>query len=145
MASRPYQAISDLAVNTKAMVLVQIESVLNYQNQKGDQMAFLNVTDGINKLDVTLFPENLFHHKDKLSEGGPFILMDGPRVHDHSVNCQNMEEARAFLDLLENHDKDIEVSNISYILDTFLSLSVIKEVRKPSLVKDRVIRGTYRN
>ncbi|MFR4845146.1 MAG: hypothetical protein ACLUAO_06220 [Streptococcus sp.] len=42
-------------------------------------MAFLNVTDGINKLDVTLFPETYFYHKDKLSEGGLFILMGGPR------------------------------------------------------------------
>ena len=116
MASRPYQAISDLAVNTKATVLVQIESVRIIRTKKGDQMAFLNVTDGINKLDVTLFPETYFYHKDKLSEGGLFYLDGRTQERDGRIQLilSNMEEASTerFWILLENHDKDIEVSQI---------------------------------
>lgn len=116
MASRPYQAISDLTVNTKATVLVQLESVRIIRTKKGDQMAFLNVTDGINKLDVTLFPETYFYHKDKLSEGGLFYLDGRTQERDGRIQLilSNMEEASTerFWILLENHDKDLEVSQI---------------------------------
>ena len=109
-------AISDLAVNTKATVLVQIESVRIIRTKKGDQMAFLNVTDGINKLDVTLFPETYFYNKDKLSEGGLFYLDGRTQERDGRIQLilSNMEEASTerFWILLENHDKDIEVSRI---------------------------------
>ena len=116
MASRPYQPISDLTVNNKATVLVQLESVRIIRTKKGDQMAFLNVTDGINKLDVTLFPETYFYHKDKLSEGGLFYLEGRTQERDGRIQLilSNMEEASTerFWILLENHDKDIEVSQI---------------------------------
>ena len=116
MASRPYQPISDLTVNTKATVLVQLESVRIIRTKKGDQMAFLNVTDGINKLDVTLFPETYFYHKDKLSEGGLFYLDGRTQERDGRIQLilSNMEEASTerFWILLENHDKDLEVSQI---------------------------------
>ena len=116
MASRPYQAISDLTVNTKATVLVQLESVRIIRTKKGDQMAFLNVTDGINKLDVTLFPETYFYHKDKLSEGGLFYLDGRTQERDGRIQLilSNMEEASTerFWILLENHDQDLDVSQI---------------------------------
>lgn len=116
MASRPYQPISDLTVNSKATVLVQLESVRIIRTKKGDQMAFLNVTDGINKLDVTLFPETYFYHKDKLSEGGLFYLDGRTQERDGRIQLilSNMEEASTerFWILLENHDKDLEVSQI---------------------------------
>ena len=116
MASRPYQPISDLTVNTKATVLVQLESVRIIRTKKGDQMAFLNVTDGINKLDVTLFPETYFYHKDKLSEGGLFYLDGRTQERDGRIQLilSNMEEASTerFWILLENHDQDLDVSQI---------------------------------
>lgn len=116
MASRPYQPISDLTVNNMATVLVQLESVRIIRTKKGDQMAFLNVTDGINKLDVTLFPETYFYHKDKLSEGGLFYLDGRTQERDGRIQLilSNMEEASTerFWILLENHDKDLDVSQI---------------------------------
>ena len=35
------------------------------RTKKGDQMAFLSVSDGINKLDVTLFPEDQLRQMQK--------------------------------------------------------------------------------
>ena len=109
MATHPYQPISDLTVNSKATVLVQLESIRIIRTKKGDQMAFLSVSDGINKLDVTLFPETYFYHKDKLKEGGLFYLEGRTQERDG-----NMEEASTerFWILLENHEKDLEISKI---------------------------------
>lgn len=115
-ATRFYQPISDLAVNSKATVLVQLESVRIIRTKKGDQMAFLSVSDGINKLDVTLFPETYFYHKDKLKEGGLFYLEGRTQERDGRIQLilANMEEASTerFWILLKNHEKDLEISKI---------------------------------
>lgn len=116
MATHPYQPISDLTVNIKATVLVQLESIRIIRTKKGDQMAFLSVSDGINKLDVTLFPETYFYHKDKLKEGGLFYLEGRTQERDGRIQLvlANMEEASTerFWILLENHEKDLEISKI---------------------------------
>ena len=116
MATHPYQLISDLTVNSKATVLVQLESVRIIRTKKGDQMAFLSVSDGINKLDVTLFPETYFYHKDKLKEGGLFYLEGRTQERDGRIQLvlANMEEASTerFWILLKNHEKDLEISKI---------------------------------
>ena len=116
MAMRPYQSISDLTVNSKATVLVQLESVRIIRTKKGDQMAFLSVSDGINKLDVTLFPETYFYHKDKLKERGLFYLEGRTQERDGRIQLvlANMEEASTerFWILLEDHEKDLEISKI---------------------------------
>lgn len=116
MAMRPYQSISDLTVNSKATVLVQLESVRIIRTKKGDQMAFLSVFDGINKLDVTLFPETYFYHKDKLKERGLFYLEGRTQERDGRIQLvlANMEEASTerFWILLEDHEKDLEISKI---------------------------------
>ncbi len=116
MASRPYQPISELTLNSKATVLVQLESVRIIRTKKGDQMAFLSVFDGVNKLDVTLFPETYFYHKDKLSEGSLFYLEGRTQERDGRLQLilSNIEEASTerFWILLENHNKDLEVSHI---------------------------------
>ena len=116
MATHPYQPISDLTVNSKATVLVQLESVRIIRTKKGDQMAFLSVSDGINKLDVTIFPETYFYHKDKLKEGGLFYLQGRTQERDGRIQLvlANMEEASTerFWILLENHEKDLEISKI---------------------------------
>ena len=116
MATHPYQPISDLTVNSKATVLVQLESIRIIRTKKGDQMAFLSVSDGINKLDVTLFPETYFYHKDKLKEGGLFYLEGRTQERDGRIQLvlANMEEASTerFWILLKNHEKDLEISKI---------------------------------
>ncbi|MBS6422139.1 DNA polymerase III subunit alpha [Streptococcus sp.] len=116
MATHPYQPISDLTVNSKTTVLVQLESIRIIRTKKGDQMAFLSVSDGINKLDVTLFPETYFYHKDKLKEGGLFYLEGRTQERDGRIQLvlANMEEASTerFWILLENHEKDLEISKI---------------------------------
>lgn len=116
MATHPYQPISDLTVNSKATVLVQLESIRIIRTKKGDQMAFLSVSDGINKLDVTLFPETYFYHKDKIKEGGLFYLEGRTQERDGRIQLvlANMEEASTerFWILLENHKKDLEISKI---------------------------------
>ena len=116
MATHPYQPISDLTVNSKATVLVQLESIRIIRTKKGDQMAFLSVSDGINKLDVTIFPETYFYHKDKLKEGGLFYLEGRTQERDGRIQLvlANMEEAstESFWILLENHEKDLEISKI---------------------------------
>lgn len=116
IATHPYQPISDLTVNSKATVLVQLESIRIIRTKKGDQMAFLSVSDGINKLDVTIFPETYFYHKDKLKEGGLFYLEGRTQERDGRIQLvlANMEEASTerFWILLENHEKDLEISKI---------------------------------
>lgn len=116
MATHPYQPISDLTVNSKATVLVQLESIRIIRTKKGDQMAFMSVSDGINKLDVTIFPETYFYHKDKLKEGGLFYLEGRTQERDGRIQLvlANMEEASTerFWILLENHEKDLEISKI---------------------------------
>ena len=70
-------------------------------------MAFLSVFDGVNKLDVTLFPETYFYHKDKLSEGSLFYLEGRTQERDGRLQLilSNIEEASTerFWILLENH------------------------------------------
>ncbi|MGZ7186104.1 exodeoxyribonuclease VII large subunit, partial [Streptococcus pyogenes] len=54
----------------KARVLVQIQSIRTIRTKKtGQQMAFLQVTDTKNKLDVTLFPDTYRHFSAQLKEG----------------------------------------------------------------------------
>lgn len=68
----------------------------------------------MNKLDVTLFPETYFYHKDKLSEGSLFYLEGRTQERDGRLQLilSNIEEASTerFWILLENHNKDLEVS-----------------------------------
>ena len=65
---------------------------------------------------MTSFPETYFYHKDKLKEGGLFYLEGRTQERDGRIQLvlANMEEASTerFWILLENHEKDLEISKI---------------------------------
>ncbi|MGT2906451.1 DNA polymerase III subunit alpha [Streptococcus dentiloxodontae] len=113
---KPYTALSDLAVNSRATILVQIERIRIIRTKKGEQMAFLSVTDTLHKTDVTLFPETYYHQKDKLKEGGIYYMTGRIQERDGRLQMilSDLEETspERFWILLSNHDKDLEVSQI---------------------------------
>ena len=116
-SSREIMELEDLTVSQTATILVQIQSVRIIRTKKtGEQMAFLQVSDTIRKLDVTLFPEVYQRYKKFLSEGSIFYLTG--RLQERDGNLQMVLEKlevasqERFWILLENHDNDRVVATI---------------------------------
>ena len=70
----PVTPLKQLLVNQKATVLVQLESIRIIRTKRGEQMAFLNVTDTQQRLDITLFPESYQRYSQSLREGGLYLI-----------------------------------------------------------------------
>lgn len=71
-----FTAISNLIANQKATVLVELTHLKTHRTKAGATMAFLNVTDTQDVLDVTLFPEVYHHYLADINEG-TFYLITG--------------------------------------------------------------------
>lgn len=82
-----FTPLADLVEGSQATILVQLQGIRIIRTKtKGEQMAFLTVTDTKKKCDVTLFPETYQHHKDQLEEG-QIYLMTG-RIQDRNGSLQ---------------------------------------------------------
>lgn len=81
-----YTEISQLSANQKATILVALTHVKTHRTKNGATMAFLNVTDTKDTLDVTLFPES-YHRFMADLEVNAFYLMTG-RVSERNDRLQ---------------------------------------------------------
>jgi DNA polymerase-3 subunit alpha len=116
-SNQDFTAVADLLDGQKVRVLVQIQSIRTIRTKKtGQQMAFLQVTDTKNKLDVTLFPDTYRHFSAQLKEGlivymtGKIQERDGHlQLLMDSMDSPNLEK---FWLLLENKQHDDEIAAI---------------------------------
>lgn len=116
-SSVPFTALADLHENTEATILVELNQIRVIRTKtKGEQMAFLNVTDTKKKFDVTLFPEIFAQYKDMLQEGRFYYLTGKIQKRNDRLQMvlnrvQEASSERLWL-LVENHLHDAEISQI---------------------------------
>jgi DNA polymerase-3 subunit alpha len=85
-----FTEIRNLTVGKKATILVQLTHLKTHRTKTGATMAFLNVTDTQDELDVTLFPE-AYHHYLADIEVNAFYLMTG-KVSERNERLQLLAE-----------------------------------------------------
>lgn len=73
-AQHPFVWIEELADNSKATILVEVQSIKVIRTKNGENMAFMQVTDTKKKLDVTLFPEVYRRFAQLIQEKGYYYL-----------------------------------------------------------------------
>ena len=73
-AHHPFVWIEELAENSKATILVEVQSIKIIRTKNGENMAFMQVTDTKKKLDVTLFPEVYRRFAQLIQEKGHYYL-----------------------------------------------------------------------
>ena len=112
-----FQTINSLQENTEARVLVQIQKIHVIRTKtKGQQMAFLKVTDAKKMLDVTVFPENYQRFKSLLKEEHFYYLRGKIQKRDGQLQMilNGAEETsleRLWI-LLQDHRHDREISAV---------------------------------
>ncbi|MFC3931779.1 DNA polymerase III subunit alpha [Streptococcus dentapri] len=78
-----YTPFEELVVNSQARVLGQIEAVRVIRTKsKGEQMAFVTLTDTKQKLEVTVFPAAFTKWQEYLKEGEIFYMIGRTQVRD---------------------------------------------------------------
>ena len=73
-AHQPFVWIEELAENSKATILVEVQSIKVIRTKNGENMAFMQVTDTKKKLDITLFPEVYRRFAQLIQEKGHYYL-----------------------------------------------------------------------
>ena len=112
----PITSLSDLSEGQTATVLVEILSIRVIRTKKGENMAFLKVSDSKTKMEVTVFSERYHQLRDQLQEG-KFYYMNG-KVQSRDGKLQfilnNLKEAvhERFWIQVANHDHDQEIYHI---------------------------------
>ncbi|AND79433.1 DNA polymerase III subunit alpha [Streptococcus pantholopis] len=114
---RTFQTINDLQENTEATILIQIQKIRVIRTKsKGQQMAFLKVTDAKKTLDVTVFPESYQQFKSLLQEGSFYYLLGKVQKREGQLQMilNGAEEAGSerFWILLQDHRYDREISAV---------------------------------
>lgn len=116
-AQRSFESLSNLVQGERATILVQIQQIRTIRTKKtGEQMAFLQVTDTKQKLDVTLFPEVYRRYMSDLTEGAIFYMIG--RVQERDDHLQLVLERleavtnEKFWILLEDRQHDMEIATI---------------------------------
>lgn len=112
-----YSPIDQLATDTEATILAQIEHIRIIRTKsKGQQMAFLSVTDGRQKLDVTLFPDSYEQWQSYLAEGSIYLFKGRVQARDGRQQMVLQELSQATTEKcwiqLANHKHDQEISQI---------------------------------
>lgn len=116
-ARLPFQALADLVEGEQGRILVQITSIRQIRTKKtGQQMAFLQVTDGLKKMDVTVFPETYHRLSPQLSVGGIWYMTGKINARDGHLqlvleSLEAVEQVKCWL-LLENHTHDQEIAGV---------------------------------
>ena len=112
----PFSWISDLTENSRATILVEVQSIKVIRTKNGENMAFLQVSDTIKKLDVTLFPDTYKSLANRIKENGIYYLSGRIQERDDRLQMILSEVRSAsterFWIQLENHDFDKEVAEI---------------------------------
>jgi len=108
--------IGDLAENSRAKILAQVQSIKVIRTKNGENMAFLQVTDTKKKLDVTLFPETYKLLANRIKEKGIYFLTGRIQERDGRLQMILSEAVEAsserFWIQLENHEYDIQIAEI---------------------------------
>ncbi|MFC3927939.1 DNA polymerase III subunit alpha [Streptococcus caprae] len=108
---------SELVDHQEAKVLGQIESVRTIRTKsRGEQMAFLKLTDGKLSLDVTLFPESYEKWRSYLEEGQIYFFTG--RIQERNDRLQMILTSlspvvteKCWIQV-KNHDYDQEISQL---------------------------------
>ena len=116
-SSRHLIALTDLVEGNEATILAQIESIRIIRTKsRGEQMAFLSVTDTKKKLNITLFPETYQKYKNFLTEKTIYYFTGKIQERDnqlqmilHQLDSASTEKCWI---KLQNHDCDREISEI---------------------------------
>ena len=112
-AHHPFVWIEELAENSKATILVEVQSIKVIRTKNGENMAFMQVTDTKKKLDVTLFPEVYRRFVKQIQEKGYYYLTGKIQERDGRLQMilAEAEEAsseRFWIQLADaSHDKQI--------------------------------------
>ena len=112
-AHQPFVWIEELAGNSKATILVEVQSIKVIRTKNGENMAFMQVTDTKKKLDVTLFPEVYRRFVKQIQEKGHYYLTGKIQERDGRLQMilAEAEEAsseRFWIQLADaSHDKQI--------------------------------------
>ena len=108
--------IGDLAENSRAKILAQVQSIKVIRTKNGENMAFLQVTDTKKKLDVTLFPETYKLLANRIKEKGIYFLTGRIQERDGRLQMILSEAVEAsserFWIQLENHEHDLQIAEI---------------------------------
>ncbi|MFS9152080.1 DNA polymerase III subunit alpha [Streptococcus infantis] len=116
----PITSLRDLSEGQATTVLVEIQSIRVIRTKKGENMAFLQVSDSKTKLEVTVFADRYRQFKDFLHEGSFYYLNGKVQARDGRLQLilNSLKEAvsERFWIQVANHDYD---SEIYHILDQY--------------------------
>ena len=112
----PITSLSDLSEGQTATVLVEILSIRVIRTKKGENMAFLKVSDSKTKLEVTVFSERYRQLRDCLQEGKFYYMNGKTQSRDGKLQLvlNDLKEAvhERFWIQVANHDHDQEIYHI---------------------------------
>ena len=112
----PITSLSDLSERQIATVLVEILSIRVIRTKKGENMAFLKVSDSKTKLEVTVFSERYRQLRDCLQEGKFYYMNGKTQSRDGKLQLvlNDLKEAvhERFWIQVANHDRDQEIYHI---------------------------------
>ena len=116
----PITSLIELSEGQATTVLVEIQSIRVIRTKKGENMAFLQVSDSKTKLEVTVFADRYRQFKDFLHEGSFYYLNGKVQARDGRLQLilNSLKEAvsERFWIQVANHDYD---SEIYHILDQY--------------------------
>ena len=112
----PIVSLSELFEGQTATVLVEIQSIRVIRTKKGENMAFLKVSDSKTKLEVTVFSDQYRQLKDFLHEGRFYYLNGKVQARDGRLQLilNNLKEAvsERFWIQAADHEHDSEIYHI---------------------------------
>jgi len=112
----PIVSLSELFEGQTATVLVEIQSIRVIRTKKGENMAFLKVSDSKTKLEVTVFSDQYRQFKNLLHEGRFYYLNGKVQARDGRLQLvlNNLKEAvsERFWIQVADHEHDTEIYHI---------------------------------
>ena len=112
----PITGLRELSEGQSTTVLVEIQSIRVIRTKKGENMAFLQVSDSKTKLEVTVFADRYRQFKDSLHEGSFYYLNGKVQARDGRLQLilNSLKEAvsERFWIQVANHDHDSEIYHI---------------------------------
>ena len=112
----PIVSLSELFEGQTATVLVEIQSIRLIRTKKGENMAFLKVSDSKTKLEVTVFSDQYRQFKNLLHEGRFYYLNGKVQARDGRLQLvlNNLKEAvsERFWIQAADHEHDTEIYHI---------------------------------
>ncbi|MEY8463546.1 DNA polymerase III subunit alpha [Streptococcus merionis] len=108
--------IRDLVAEGNSRIMVEVLDIRVIRTKKGDQMAFVKVTDTQNQMEITVFPEAYLQWGRKLEIGG-FYYLSG-KIQERDGRLQMLLEhaeqvpTERFWIQMDSHDQDQEVADL---------------------------------